>query len=33
MNFSRLRFVAERAELGERKEVLMGVRIPEKAGS
>lgn len=33
MNFSRLRFVAERAELGERREVLMSVRIPEKPGS
>ncbi|KAJ9104307.1 hypothetical protein QFC20_004589 [Naganishia adeliensis] len=33
MNFGRLRFVAERAELGERREVLMGVKIPEQPGS
>jgi threonine dehydratase len=33
MNFGRLRFVAERAELGERREVLMSVRIPEEPGS
>lgn len=33
MNFGRLRFVAERAELGEGKEVLMSVNIPEKPGS
>ncbi len=33
MNFERLRFVAERAELGENKEVMLAVEIPEKAGS
>jgi len=33
MNFERLRFVAERAELGECKEVMMAVQIPECAGS
>lgn len=33
MNFSRLRFVAERAEVGDGKEVLMMVEIPEKPGS
>lgn len=33
MNFGRLRFVAERAEIGERREVLMSVRIPERPGS
>ncbi|KAN0064549.1 threonine deaminase [Thecaphora frezii] len=33
MNFGRLRFVAERAELGERKEVLLSVEVPEKPGS
>jgi len=33
MNFERLRFVAERAELGECKEVMMAVQIPERAGS
>jgi threonine dehydratase len=32
MNFGRLRFVAERAELGERREVLMAVQVPEKPG-
>lgn len=33
MNFGRLRFVAERAELGERREVLMSIRVPEQPGS
>src|SRR5499433_185595 len=33
MNFDRLRFVAERAELGESREALLGVTIPEKPGS
>ena len=33
MNFDRLRFVAERAALGEQKEALLGVKIPERAGS
>ena len=33
MNFARLRFVAERAELGEEKEAMIAVGIPEKAGS
>lgn len=33
MNFDRLRFVAERAELGEKREALLSVIIPEKAGS
>ncbi|KAJ3300175.1 hypothetical protein HK104_003785 [Borealophlyctis nickersoniae] len=33
MNFDRLRFVAERAELGENKEALISVIIPEKPGS
>ncbi|CAO1613519.1 unnamed protein product [Parajaminaea phylloscopi] len=33
MNFSRFRFVAERAEVGDGKEVLMMVEIPEKPGS
>lgn len=32
MNFGRLRFVAERADVGERREVLMSVRVPEKPG-
>ncbi|MEG3436067.1 threonine ammonia-lyase, biosynthetic [Pannus brasiliensis CCIBt3594] len=33
MNFDRLRFVAERAELGERREALYAVTIPEIPGS
>lgn len=33
MNFDRLRFVAERATLGEGKEVLLAVSIPEQPGS
>jgi hypothetical protein len=32
MNFGRLRFVSERAELGEGREVLFTVEIPEKPG-
>lgn len=33
MNFDRLRFVAERAELGEARETLLAVTIPERAGA
>ncbi|MDX8383471.1 MAG: threonine ammonia-lyase, biosynthetic, partial [Ghiorsea sp.] len=33
MNFDRLRHVAERAELGERREAVFAVQIPEVAGS
>jgi threonine dehydratase len=33
MNFDRLRFVAERAELGEDREALFGVTIPERPGA
>ena len=33
MNFDRLRHVSERAELGERREGLIGVTIPEEPGS
>lgn len=33
MNFDRLRFVAERAELGEKREAVFAVTIPEKPGS
>lgn len=33
MGFDRLRHVAERAELGEDREVLLGVTIPEENGS
>ena len=33
MNFDRLRHVAERADLGERKEALLAATIPERPGS
>lgn len=33
MNFDRMRFVAERAEIGEHREALFSVTIPEKIGS
>ena len=33
MNFDRLRFVAERAELGEKREAILAVSIPERPGS
>ena len=33
MNFDRLRFVAERAELGDAREALFGVTIPERPGA
>jgi threonine dehydratase len=33
MNFDRLRFVAERAELGEHREAVLAVTIPEEPGS
>ncbi|WP_435018164.1 threonine ammonia-lyase, biosynthetic [Tundrisphaera sp. TA3] len=33
MNFGRLRFVAERAEVGEEREALFAVTIPEERGS
>lgn len=32
MNFDRLRFVSERAELGEKREALVSVVVPEKPG-
>ena len=32
-NFDRLRFVAERAEVGEKREAVLAVTIPEKPGS
>jgi threonine dehydratase len=32
-NFDRLRFVAERAEIGENREAVLAVTIPEKPGS
>ena len=32
MNFDRLRFVADRAELGEGREALLSVEIPERPG-
>ncbi|MGJ3252235.1 MAG: threonine ammonia-lyase, biosynthetic [Elainellaceae cyanobacterium] len=33
MNFDRLRFVAERAEVGEQREAIFAVTIPERPGS
>ena len=33
MNFDRLRFVAERAEIGEAREAVLAVTIPERPGS
>lgn len=33
MNFDRLRFVAERAEIGENREAVLAVTIPEKPGA
>jgi hypothetical protein len=33
MNFDRLRFVAERAEVGEAREAVFAVTIPEERGS
>jgi threonine dehydratase len=33
MNFDRLRFVSERAEIGERREAIFAVTIPEERGS
>ena len=33
MNFDRLRFVSERAEIGEQREAIIAVTIPEKPGA
>ena len=33
INFDRLRFVAERAEIGEQREAILSVNIPEKPGA
>ena len=33
MNFDRMRFVAERAEVGERREAVLAVTLPEKPGA
>jgi threonine dehydratase len=33
MNFDRLRYIAERAGIGEHREALLAVQIPEKPGS
>ncbi len=33
MNFDRLRFVAERAQIGERREAVFAVTVPEERGS
>lgn len=33
MNFDRLRYIAERTEIGEKKEAIFGVVIPERTGA
>jgi threonine dehydratase len=33
MNFDRLRFVAERAEIGEQREAVFAVTLPERPGA
>src|SRR6185437_7185990 len=33
MDFDRLRFIAERAEIGEQREAIFAVTIPERPGS
>ncbi len=33
MNFDRLRFIAERAEIGEKREAVLAVTVPEKPGT
>lgn len=33
INFDRLRYVAERAQVGEHREILLAVKIPERPGS
>ncbi len=33
MNFDRLRFIAERAEIGEKREAILAVTIPEQPGA
>jgi threonine dehydratase len=33
MNFDRLRYVSERAQIGEKREAVIAVTIPEQAGS
>ncbi|MBT3425855.1 MAG: threonine ammonia-lyase, biosynthetic [Gammaproteobacteria bacterium] len=33
VNFDRLRYISERSEAGEKREMLLGVTIPEKPGS
>ena len=33
VNFDRLRYISERAELGEHREAILGVSMPERAGS
>ena len=33
VNFDRLRHISERTEVGEKREILLGVSIPEKPGS
>ena len=33
MNFDRLRYIAERTEIGENKEAIFAVKLPEQAGA
>ena len=33
MNFDRLRYVSERAQIGEKREAVVAVTIPDKPGS
>src|SRR5690606_27282532 len=33
MNFDRLRYIAERTEIGEQREAIIAVKIPERPGS
>ncbi|WKD49558.1 threonine ammonia-lyase, biosynthetic [Microbulbifer spongiae] len=33
LNFDRLRYISERTEIGEKREVVLAVRIPERPGS
>ena len=33
MNFDRLRYISERTEIGERREAILSVTIPERAGA
>ena len=33
MNFDRLRYISERTEIGEKREAILAVTLPEKPGS